>query len=422
MVLFACNRSSLLLLACCLTLVSAAPAGAENWPRFRGENGTGTSDLKGLPTNWSPGDYDWTVELPGVGHSSPIIWGDKLFITSAVDEGAVRYLFCLDATTGDQIWSTATGFSRSHKHAKSSWASGTPATDGERVYVAFADKENYTLTAYDFDGNLVWRRNLGNFESQHGHGVSPIVYKDMVILANDQDGSSSVVAFDAKTGQTRWSTLRGIRETAYSTPFILELPGEEPQLICASGATGISSLDPDTGFLNWQTGALPLRTVASPFYGGGLIFASCGAGKTGGVLLIGVDPTNPGSPSDQQFSYKRERRGVPYVPTSFVRDGYLYLLRDDGIATCVDLQSRKDVWTQRLGGDYSSSPICVDGKIYVLSEQGDAVVYAASPEFELLGRVPLGEGSHATPAVANDRLYLRTFSRLMALKAETPSE
>lgn len=410
------------LLAGCLLSVLAAPLAGENWPRFRGENGAGLSDLQGLPVNWSPGDYDWTAELPGVGHSSPIIWGDRLFITSAVDEGAVRYLFCLDATTGDPIWSRATGFSRSNKHVKSSWASGTPATDGERVYVAFADKENYTLTAHDFDGNLVWRRNLGAFESQHGHGVSPIVYDDMVMLANDQDGTSSIVAFDAKTGATRWSTLRAIREAAYSTPLVVELPGEEPQLICVSGATGISSLDPETGRVNWSTGPLPMRTVGSPAYGEGMVFASCGQGKTGGVLLIGADVSQDGGLSEDRISYKRERRGVPYVPTPVVWEGHLYLLRDDGIGTCVDLKTGKDVWTERISGDFSSSLVCVDGKIYATSEQGEVVVFRASPKFELLGRVPLGEGSHATPAVANGRLYLRTFSRLMALKADTPSE
>ena len=147
-------------------------ARAENWPRFRGENGSGVSAEKGLPKTWSTGDYAWNIELPGEGHSSPVIWDDRVFLSSAVDEGAVRYLLCLDAKTGDTRWSQPFGFNRSHKHAKSSWASATPTTDGERVYVAFADREKYQLTACDFDGNVVWQRDLGPYETgRQGHPV-----------------------------------------------------------------------------------------------------------------------------------------------------------------------------------------------------------------------------------------------------------
>ncbi len=249
---------------------------AENWTRFRGDNGNGTSGQKGIPATWSPGDYDWDVELPGEGHSSPVIYGERLFVTSALDEGAVRYLSCLNATTGEQIWSTKVGYSRSHKHILGSWASSTPATDGERVYVAFADDEHYTLSAWDYEGHLVWRRNLGPFISQHGQGVSPVLFDGMVIVANDQMGPSSIIALDAKTGKTVWSTLRNVRKTSYSTPMIYQKEGKKPQLICVSGAMGVTSLDPYTGQMNWMTGEFPLRTVASPIAADGLILASCG--------------------------------------------------------------------------------------------------------------------------------------------------
>ncbi|MCH8830063.1 MAG: PQQ-binding-like beta-propeller repeat protein, partial [Planctomycetes bacterium] len=167
-------------------LLAAQAASAENWTRFRGDNGTGISTQKGIPVTFNSGDYAWNVEIPGIGHSSPVIWNEKLFVTSAIDRGAVRYLHCLNAVTGAKIWSRIVGFNRSHKHSKGSWASATPTVDGERVYVAFADEENYTLAAYDFAGKLVWRRNLGSFESQHGQGVSPFIFADLVIIANDQ--------------------------------------------------------------------------------------------------------------------------------------------------------------------------------------------------------------------------------------------
>ncbi len=265
-------RGGLLLAA--LTLTAISPAHAQNWSRFRGDQGDGTSQQKGIPVTWSQGDYEWNIELPGIGHASPVIFGDKLFVTSAEDEGAIRHLFCLNAKTGEQIWSTTVGYNRSHKHIKGSWASSTPATDGERVYVPFSDEERSTLAAWDYQGNLVWRRNLGPFKSQHGQGVSPIVFDGMVILANDQDGPSSVIALDAKTGKTVWSVLRGSRETAYATPMIYQPEGQKPQLICLSGPEGVTSLDPYTGNRNWTTGELPNRPVASPIISDGLIIAS----------------------------------------------------------------------------------------------------------------------------------------------------
>ncbi len=400
----------------------AESASAENWPRFRGENGTGVSQLAGVPVTWSPADYEWNLELPGVGHSSPVIWGDKLFVTSAIDEGAVRYLFCLDATTGEQEWSRMFALNRSHKHEKSSWASSTPTTDGKHVFVAFADEESYTLAAYSFEGDLVWRRRLGSFTSQHGQGVSPIVYKGLVILPNDQMGPSSIVAIDAKTGRTVWSTLRDYRRTSYATPMLLERDGEPAQLICVSGATGVSSLDPMTGHTNWQTGEFPMRTVASPVYAGGLIFASCGGGGKGS-LLIAVDPTlgddAPKKDADR-IRYTRERI-LPYVPTPVAYGDHVYLWNDNGVVSCITAKDGKNIWTQRVGGNYSGSPICIDGKLYAISEAGTVHVVKASPEFEKLGEVELSDPSHATIAVANGRLYFRTFHRLIVLKAESDS-
>ena len=397
-------------------ILSSGSSEAQNWTRFRGENGTGISAQKGVPTSWSQGDYAWNIELPGVGHAAPIIWEDKLFICSAVDEGAMRYLFCLNAETGEQVWSRLVGMNRSHKHNKSSWASSTPCTDGELVYVTFADKENYLVAAYDFDGDLIWKRNLGAFESQHGLGVSPIVFEDMLIVANDQDGPSSVVALDKKTGKTRWSTLRSIQRASYATPIILREKGEKPQLIVVSGGMGITSLNPANGVMNWMTGEFPLRTVASPVYGAGLVIASCGQGGRYGVLQIAVDPHGKGNVAETHVKWKRERL-LPYVPSPIVYEGHLYEWNDEGIVACVDLKTGENVWTKRIGSNYSGSPICIDGKLYCISEDGEVVVIAASPEYKLHGKTSLDDPSHSTPAIANGRLYLRTYHRLLCLKA-----
>jgi len=389
----------------------------KNWSRFRGANGVGISDLKGLPTTWSEGAYKWNIELPGLGHAAPVVWGDKLFITSAVDEGAQRTLYCLNPQTGKPIWSRTIGLNKSHKHNKSSWASATPAVDGERVYVAFSDEEHYTLAAYDLDGNLIWRRLLGTFESQHGQGVSPIIFKDMVIIPNLQKGPSSIIAFDKRTGRTRWSSIHGFYRTSYSTPIIIQPKDEPAQLICASGALGVASLDPYTGRLFWNTGEFPepRRTVASPVYAAGLILQSCGGGGKG-TVLIAVDPSNPTEKTKARIRYRREKI-VHYVPTPIAYGDHVYLWNDNGVLSCIEAASGKNIWTKRIGGNFSGSPVCVDGKLYCLSEEGDCVVVGASPEYKLYGKTPVGDASHSTPAVANGRLFLRTFHRLMCLEA-----
>lgn len=404
----------------CCTAFTTTLAVAENWPQFRGADGSGVSSEKGIPTTWSQGDYLWDVAIAGAGHGSPVIWGDNVFVTSAEDDGAVRWLVCLDAKTGKQRWTQTIGMNRSKpQNQKGSHASSTPATDGERVYVLFADKENYLAAAYDVSGNLVWRRRLGGFESQHSLGVSPIVVDDMLIVCNDQDGPSSVLALDKKTGATRWSTPRAFRgqSTSYSTPLVWRDTKGTPQLICASGPLGISSLDLQTGTPIWHSGEFPLRTVASPVYAGGLFIASCGQGGRYGVLQVAVDPKTRDENGLAKVVWKREKM-IPYVPTPIVYGDYLFDWTDEGIIACVDVKTGKDVWVQRLGGKFTSSLIGIDGKIYAVEESGKVTVIEAGPEFKELGNADLGDGSYSTPAIANGRLYLRTFSRLKCLQAK----
>lgn len=398
--------------------LSVAVAHAENWPQFRGSQGTGVSHEKNIPTTWSSGEYLWDVAIDGVGHAAPIIWDDYVFVTSAEDEGAIRLLVCLSAKSGQQLWSRVIGMNRSKKHQKSSWASSTPVTDGKLVYVSFADKESYAVAAFDFQGELVWRRSLGPFESQHGLGVSPILFEDLLIAGNDQDGPSSIVALDQRTGQTRWvSGGRSFREASYSTPLVVQVKGQAAQLICVSGAMGITSVDPRNGDLQWRTEEFPLRTVASPVYGEGLVIASCGQGGRFGVKQVAVDMLSRDEHGQPQIRWVRDKL-IPYVPTPIVLEGHLFEWSDQGIVTCVDLKSGKDVWTQRLGGNYSGSPLCIDHKLYGVEETGAVKVIKAGPEFQELGSADLGDQCHSTPAAANGRLFLRTFHRLKCLEAK----
>ena len=403
------------LLLLSIVVFGASPTSAQNWPRYRGADGSGVSEAKGFPTSWSQGDYEWVIELPGEGHSSPVIWDQDLFVTTATDEGRVRYLLCLDAVTGKIKWSRAAGFNTNPKHAKNSFASSSPATDGERVYVAFADEERFGLAAYDIEGNLVWRNWLGPFLSRHGQATSPIVFEDLVIIPNDQDGPSSIVAYDRRDGRLVWSSLRAAREASYATPLLIELPGKKPQLICLSGATGLSSLDPWSGGLNWSTAELPKRTVASPTYASGLVYAICGEGGKG-VRMIGVDPSGSGAIEETHIKFRRDK-DLPYVPAAVGVNDSIFLWTDNGVVICLDPKTQKTRWQERVGGNFSGSPICVDGKLYCIEESGKVIVVDAGSEFRLLGENPIGDPSYSTPAVANGRLYLRSFHRLSSLRS-----
>lgn len=397
--------------------IATAGFAEEQWSRFRGPNGTGASDLKGVPAQWSVSDYEWVVDLPGVGHSSPVIWGDKLFLTSADDNGN-RITLCLNALTGKQLWTHSVALDTNHLHKKNSYASGSAAADAERVYVPFGDEEHFLLTAYTHDGEIVWTRDLGPYSREHGHGASPIVYEGLVIIPYDQtDGPSSVIAFDAETGETKWKTPRGPHKASYSTPMILDVPGYGTQLVNITGGSGFFGLDPKSGALIWESGRLPQRSVASPVYINGLLIGSCGAGGRG-QLMIAVDPTGKGDVSATHIKAERTK-SLPYVPTPVVKDNYLFLWNDDGIVYCVDINGDLStwVWQERIGGNFSGSPVLIDDKIYCISEAGDVAVIAASPEFHLYGKSPLGDPSYATPAVANGRVYLRGFHKLAALKA-----
>jgi outer membrane protein assembly factor BamB len=400
-----------------LGAVLTVAARGDNWTRFRGENGTGQSSEHGFSPQWSTTHVAWTADLPGIGHSSPVVWGDKLFITSSEDNGLKRYVLCLDARLGNKIWSRTVSFNASRKHPKSSYASSTPAVDGERVYVVFADAEHQILYAYDFEGNAVWQYDLGSYESQHAQGSSPVLFEDLVILANDQDGPSSLVACDKRTGKPVWSVERksGPQTTAYSTPLLYQ-PKEGPaQLICSSGASGVSSYDPRTGKRNWTTNSLPARTVASPVLAGGLIFQCCGGGGQG-KAMVAIDPGGHGDVSKSHIRYERTQI-LPYVPTPVSHGNYLFLWGDHGIVSCMDQAKGKDVWTKRVGGEFSSSPICINGMLLNVDERGNVTVLAAAPQYKQLGKFSLNDPSHSTPAVANGRLYFRTFHHLACVEA-----
>ena len=395
-----------------------APAAGQEWTRFRGPNGTGLSDAKSIPATWTEADYRWKIKLPGKGHSSPVIWGDKLFVLSADPASAQRYVLCIHTDSGQLLWQKEYASDTHPLNGRNSYASSTPAVDEQRLYVAWATRDHLTLRALDHDGNEVWNQDLGPYVSEHGFGNSPMVYEDLVILVNSQQaeelepnqkpGSSSVVAVDRETGKLRWTVPRTASRVCYPTPCVYQPPSGPPELICYDTADGFFSLDPRTGAPNWSCSAFTMRTVASPIVVGDLVFGSNGSGG-GGNYLVAVRM------GKQPQELYRLTRQAPYVSTPVAKDGLVYLYFDRGFVSCMQAADGEIVWSKRLTSGFSGSPVLVDGKLYCIDESGDVLVLAAEREFRELGRVSLGEPSRSTPAISGGRMFLRTESQLFCI-------
>ena len=411
-----------------LIIAAGVTAGEGDWPRFRGPNGQGISDATTVPVKWTDADYNWKVKLPGTGHSSPVLWGDRLFLTCTDAETAKRLIVCLKAADGSKIWQRDYESKTYTQNNDNSFASASPAADAGGIVVTWSTPEEITLVALDLDGKDVWRRGLGPLVAKHGSGQSPIICGDLVVLTNDQEdlnrmpmpgpsgnrpiGKSTLIAVDRKTGQTRWQIERQTALAAYSTPCVYEAPGGKPELIFSSTAHGITAVDPATGKVNWEVGGIfKDRCVGSPVVAPGLVFAGYGLG-TRGILYVAVRPASAGKKAEVAYEIPKP---VPLVPTPIAKDGRLYLWYDDGTVACLKVETGEIVWREKAGGAYYGSPVWVAGRLYCIARNGDVVVLAAADKFEALARVPLGETSFATPAVAGGVMYLRTYNYLYSL-------
>ena len=402
-------------------LLMSAPLTADNWPRFRGPQGAGISDQENLPVKWSDDDYDWKTKLPGLGHSSPSVWGDHVFVTSAESKGRKRMLLSIDAKSGEIRWSAAVPSKTHPKHILNSYASATPATDGQRVYTLFASDEQMLVLAHDFDGQQLWQQDLGAFIQKdgqvHGCGTSPIVFEDLVILANQQDGPAAIIALDAASGKTRWKNDRELRSTAHSTPLVYSRKGSTPQLFISNTGDGISSLDPRTGEFLFRANLLSARCVGSPVIAGGFVLATSGGGGRGRDLTV-ISIASHGELVESDVAWTHTRN-LPYVPTPIAFGEHLFLWGDNGVVSCLKTKTGEEIWTERVGGNYSGSPVCVNGKLYCVAQDGTVVVVKAGPQYRLLGKTELGEGCHSSPAISGGRMFIRGFERLFCLKASS---
>ena len=395
-------------------------ASAQEWTRFHGPNGQGVSSLKSFPAEWSEENIVFKAELPGIGHSSPVLWGEKVFLLSADPATAERYVLCLDANSGKILWQHDYK-SVTHKlHLRSSYASCTPVVDEDIVIFAWSDPQHTWVKAYSHDGNQLWTKDLGTWASQHGFGTSPVIYKNKILLnasqANNKlpegidPGESYFYAFEKESGEIIWKTPRGTASASYSVPAIYKgVNGDE--IICSNTVDGMYSLNPETGEENWAVKAFDKRTVSSPLFSGGHIFGSTGSGG-GGNYVAAIKPGK-----EPVVSYKLDR-SAPYVPTSVCLDELMFCFYDKGILSCLDTKTGEVYYQKRLDCAFSGSAIRVGGKLFCVDEEGIVHVIAASKEFKVLAKNPLGEDCRSTPAVSGGRMYIRTYSQLICVGAK----
>ncbi|MBU6400784.1 MAG: PQQ-binding-like beta-propeller repeat protein [Verrucomicrobia bacterium] len=406
-------------------VVATSTVAAQEWTRFRGPNGSGISHARTIPGKITDADINWKIELPGIGHSSPVLWADRIFLTTTGDKAGGFSALCLSTRDGRLLWRHDFPLTPFPRHPYNSYASSTPAVDADHVYVVWNEPEHYYLAALDHDGKLVWQRDFGPFVSQHGCGISPMLYQGKVFLGDEQDdahfvpggtrtGNSSVLAVDARTGETVWQTPRRSVVVAYATPCVYEPKDAKAQIIFSSQGGGLYATDPDTGKILWDYDqAFNKRCVSSPLIAGDIILGSCGSGG-GGNFVTAVRLADSANGPKPSLAWQL-RRSAPYVPTGIVLGDRAWFWSDGGIVTCLDPRTGDVHYQERVGGDYFGSPVWVNGRLYCVSVTGDLVVVTAGDKFEALCRYPLKELCRSTPAVALGRMFIRTEKHLWCL-------
>jgi outer membrane protein assembly factor BamB len=405
----------------CALVLCAGLAPAEDWPGWRGPRGDGTSRETGVPLRWSATDnVAWKTPIPGTGHSSPAIHGNRVFVTSCREEEKKRVLLCLDRVSGKVLWEkTVLVAPLERKHSLNSYASSTPATDGKHVWVSFLKAPDMVVVCFDMDGNEVWRKVPGPVRSVHGFCSPPILYRDLVILNGDQDAPNGqppgyLVALDRATGKEVWRTDRPHRTRSYCAPLIVEAAGRT-QLVMA-GSMCVASYDPDNGKLIWMHDGPTEQYVASLVYGDDTLFLTTGYPE---YHFMGLRPGGRGDITGSEHVAwhhpKLPARDASYVPSPVAHDRYFFVVSDQGWATCFEAKTGKKLWREKLGRHHSASLIVAEGRVYLVADEGDTYVVKAGPTFELLAKNRLGEECYASPAVAQGQLFVRTASSIICI-------
>lgn len=396
-------------------LVAIVPSARGDWNQFRGPTGQGIAEGKDLPIEFGPEkNLAWKTAIPGLGWSSPVIVGGKVFLTTAVPKSDAPEAdhslraFCLDATSGSILWDvevfkqTIADVPRIHK--KNSHASPTPFVDGNRVFVHFSRMGTACLDAAT--GKILWTQQGLRYEHRHGGGGSPILYKDLLIYSTDGIDVQKVVALDAATGKVRWETPRNANPKSafsFSTPIIITVAGKDQ--VISAGSETVMALDPLTGREIWRVlypGGYSL--VPRPVFAHGLVYVCTGYNTPS---LYAIKPEGTGDLTNTNVVWKT-KTNAPHNPSVLIVDKDLYMVSDKGILSCLDAKTGKERWNERVGGGFSASPMFVDGNVYILDEEGTVTVFPAGTSYDPVATNKLGERALASPAVDSNSLYIRT--------------
>lgn len=389
------------------------------WSRWRGPSGQGIVEGKGYPDTWSGTEnVIWKVEVPGRGHSSPIVWGDRIFLTTASPVGSTRSILCYSRSDGKLLWQTPLTQETAEKlHMKNSYASATVSTDGKHVYAYFG---NGGLVAVDFDGKVLWQVSFGEIDLYHGPGGTPLLYKDRLILLQEQrswsrsDPSSEgfIVAIDKETGKELWRVNRSPRP-GWGTPIAVQV-GDHVEILVSSSRR-IDAIDPQTGEILWFCSGNTSEVIPTPVVGHGLIY--CSSGRRGPT--IAVRPGGTGDVTATHIAWKIPEDS-PFVPSPLLLGDYIYTINDMlSVASCFNAMTGELIGQLKLGRpsreSFSASPISVGGKIFFTNDEGETFVLNPAPDFKLLHINSFGEQTLASPALVDGRWYYRTENHLICI-------
>jgi outer membrane protein assembly factor BamB len=396
-----------------VAMVADSGEGLRYWPRWRGPSGQGVVTGTNYPDRWSSTEnVVWKVAVPGQGNSSPIVWGDRIILTTAYDDGRRLSVLALRRSDGAKLWETPVPSGRNDwVHFKNGHASSTPATDGTRIYALFGSRG---LLALDMDGRVQWRADIGPTENYHGPAGSPLLYKDKVILYQDQARDAFVGAFDTRTGKQVWRTRREA-SVGWGTPIAVRVVDHDEIIVNSQRA--VQAYHPDTGKELWRCNGMGFEVIPTPVVGHGMVF--CSSGRAGPTLAI--KPGGSGDVTRTHLAWSTER-GSPFVPSPLVYRNQLYMVNDmASIVTSFDAATGKSLWQGRLGvaqrEGFSASPVAVDGKVFFTNDEGETFVLRAGPAFSLLHVNALNERVLASPALVDGRWYFRTDRALYAIGA-----
>jgi outer membrane protein assembly factor BamB len=385
---------------------------AEPWPGWRGPRGDGTCIEKNIPLDWDPATAIWKTTIPGQGHASPIVWGDRICTVTATPETKERILLCLNRADGRIIWQQTVVTGPLEKiNKENSYASSTPATDGKTVFVSFRVGDDIVMAAYELTtGKQLWLVRPGTHVGEWGYSNEPVLFEDKVILDGDSKGDSFLVALDKASGKEVWRVNRTNKGISYSAPMIRELGGRLQLIQC--GDRRVAGFDPKTGKEFWFVDGPSQEFAATPAYSekAGLIFASSSWPKQ---VLVAIRPDGTGDVTNTHVAWS-DTRGGPYVPSMMVFGDYLLTVNNGGTAFCFEAATGKVLWEEKLGRHHSS-PIRLGDRIYWINDDGQINVFRPGPKFDRVAQFQLGEPCYASPAISDGQVFLRGFTHLFCL-------